>query len=235
MGLKMAKRGRPIDPITADKTATVLARVSPDTRERLERAAEENGVSLSREIEARISSSFNPGAANEWGSKETYEFCVLVSHTLSTLRNVTGECWLNDPYTFEQAKQAIATVIDALRPPGRVSVPTTLVHLRTSALVGKEKAALKKSLLKASIGAQHAMNVITSLPQYAGQYGREARRNLEAELRNPLREAQLGAVVKMQEIGRKLLPRIGRVRGSVPDWLYQQRAGAAKRKQSDEK
>jgi hypothetical protein len=120
----VAKRKKP-GPVSRGKTATVIARVTPDTRKLLESAARKAGHSLSREIEDRLDASFIrlEKRVEEFGDVTTYSICRLIAIALSDIKRETGHPWHRHPWVYEQARAAIDQMLSYFRPPGDAEFP----------------------------------------------------------------------------------------------------------------
>jgi hypothetical protein len=120
----VAKRKKP-GPVSRGKTATVIARVTPDTRKLLESAARKAGHSLSREIEDRLDASFIrlQKRVEEFGDFTTYTICRLIAVALSDIKNETGHPWHRHPWVYEHARAAIDQLLSYFRPPGDAEFP----------------------------------------------------------------------------------------------------------------
>ena len=207
----MARTGRPKDPELRGKTETILARVSPETRDKLEAAAQESGWSLSREIETRLAASLTlPGDDQKWGGQDTYAFCRAIARLIRVERYVTQECWLQDRFTFDRIAKDIERLLHRLRPPGNPKVPPNIVHLRTSALKGKALAELRRQLLRGSYEGEEADQFLFDLKEYAGPFGQQREKLIRENALNPRQAIEMGHLAEMKGIGDRLLPKIDR-------------------------
>ena len=121
----MAKRGK-------SPRAQVPLRIPEAQRARIEKAAKARGVSMNAEIVERLERSFQ--TEDRLGGPRVAGLIEIVAATMklvgeqaafwvdsSRLHNQGG--WLDQPYGFEQAKQAAESVIEAHRPPGKIVQP----------------------------------------------------------------------------------------------------------------
>jgi hypothetical protein len=119
---------RPRKEAADKKTAHLSTRFRADLRERLQAAADANGVKLSEEVSNRLQLSFEMDEQIEkrFGGKRNYWVFQLVADQIKYLEHVTGHSYWEDRYTFDQAKSCLATVFNTLRPRGRSTIPKAL-------------------------------------------------------------------------------------------------------------
>jgi hypothetical protein len=119
----MGKRGpQPRGPYPGRRSVTSW-RMRPETRDRLERAAEKSGRSMSQEIEDRLQRTFEDDKAMEsFGGERIYAVMRLFSLVIDATRprRVSREAWLEDPLLFDRAVKGIAALLELIRPPGPV-------------------------------------------------------------------------------------------------------------------
>ena len=153
--------------------ATLSTRIHASTRKALERAAAENKRTLSREIERRLRRSFDDDAkiTELLGGRELFGLLQIIASSLTVVGDfafstragrlgASGE-WLNDPYAFDQALQAVVAVLEAVRPPGDPSPPDIGVVMKAhgkEAPAGKRAQAFNKVL--SSLGAQASIHFL---------------------------------------------------------------------------
>ena len=109
-------------------------RVTPEMKERIEKAAELSGRSQSQEAELRLERSFDQedllsevlGLA--FGKQLAGVLMMLgyamleAGRSASSVRTAErGKNWIDDPYAYEQAVKAAADVLDAIHPPGKAT------------------------------------------------------------------------------------------------------------------
>lgn len=99
----------------------ILARVSPELRDRLQAAADEEGHSLSREIEQRLAESISEPDRTEKsvGGRTTAEFLRGVAYLLRLTEHETGRRWWQDLFTFEDCRKTVDLWFARFRPSGR--------------------------------------------------------------------------------------------------------------------
>jgi hypothetical protein len=101
------------------KGATLGARISIETRKMLESAAKTNQRSMSEEAEIRLAHSLSEERTpNYW---LLWAFADLVKQA----GMMTGQDWIDDPFTHEVARQAIIQFFDAIRPRGEAKMPSS--------------------------------------------------------------------------------------------------------------
>jgi hypothetical protein len=205
----MGKRGP-----TARRTATHTGvRLDAALREMLAAAAKDNGQTLSREIETRLSKSFESDAAKaDWGGEKTYYFCKLVASMFSHLRITTGVSWFDDAYTFEHAKQAISVLMEFMRPSGSAKPSSDAFPFERRWLQGKKKAAslktFRKTLEERWWGVIEAQRVVDELEKHSGSRGAQ---ELEWLRQCGSSEERVAEFIKTRGIATILLSKIGRV------------------------
>jgi hypothetical protein len=104
------------------RTGALTARISHATREMLEREAERNDQSLSREVECRLDRSFDDKDA---APNHIRALAHAVALLATQIERVTGERWYDGAFTGEALRHGIETLIFhfAQRPTGEVRVP----------------------------------------------------------------------------------------------------------------
>lgn len=213
----MGKRGP-----TPRRTATHTGvRLDAALREMLAAAAKDNGQTLSREIESRLSKSFESDAAKaDWGGEKTYYFCKLVASMFSHLRITTGVSWFDDAYTFEHAKQAISVLMEFMRPTGNAKPSSDAFPFERRWLQGERKAAslkaFRKTLEERRWGVIEAQRVVDELEKHDGARGA---RELAWLRQNGSSAEGVAEFIKTREIATILLPKIGRV--GVPKEVHE--------------
>jgi hypothetical protein len=132
MGQKVERRrrGRPTKDAKA-KRAIFSTRITAELRVALERAAKDSGKSLSNEIEARLLRSFEHEAEIKrvlaaFGGEQNYAVLRFIAEVIRRIDAATGRRWTDDPWSFNQVRQAIAYLLDEWRPDGDVVKPATL-------------------------------------------------------------------------------------------------------------
>lgn len=130
---------RPKNPELADKTVRIDARVSPDTRKGLEDAAAASGVSLSREIEERLRTSFAKDGAMGDGARREIEFLLWALRLLiERVEGLTGAEWQADGFTRDAVADGVRWFVSSFGPavdgsPPPPSFPTTVPFLDEAA------------------------------------------------------------------------------------------------------
>jgi hypothetical protein len=113
-------------------TATITVRVRPEVRAELDRERKRNRLSLSQEIQKRLTASFdNLGRKQQpktygWTEEEIARnraLAALVGQLAARLERATGASWRRDRYTFDALVAAIGMMLDRMTPAGAVAVP----------------------------------------------------------------------------------------------------------------
>lgn len=114
----MGKRGPP-----PKKGATLGARITIDTRKKLEAAKRASGLSLSEEAENRLARSLSEEKETEHWILQILRECMRAADMF------TGRSWLEDPFTFDAMVSVITKLLVAFRPGGEVAMPETTTVL----------------------------------------------------------------------------------------------------------
>jgi hypothetical protein len=131
MATKTGQRGRPTKPAKEGEKTTLSLRVTPEMKSRLEEAGIAAGRNLSQEAEMRLEWSFRQqdllndtlnltygrplsGLVQTIGRVMQHAGTAAAFMATKSLNGAAD--WLNNSYGFEQAVQAVATVLEAARP-----------------------------------------------------------------------------------------------------------------------
>jgi hypothetical protein len=117
---------KPIDR-AGPKTETILARVRPELKRRIELAARATGNqnSMSREIVLLLELGLKAREDNR-RDDPMRALCYLIAETANACRAFTGPDdkplfdWLSDPFVFRAFKLAVAQLLDWLEPKGEI-------------------------------------------------------------------------------------------------------------------
>ena len=101
------------------KSATLTTRITPETRAELERSAQEQGRSLSQEVEFRLKAFV--GQTRK--PAHIRSLAKAVSLLVTQIEQKTGRRWLNDPFTADAARQGIAALLARISPASDGPVP----------------------------------------------------------------------------------------------------------------
>ena len=133
------KPGRPGRPRTAGERVPLGLRVTTELKAKLDHAAKESGRSQSQEAELRLEHSLKSESALyealdlAYGRELTAILLALARalHLTGTRAVFAGDMtkiefkeWMRDPYAFDQAVTAANVIMEAFRPPGKISVPS---------------------------------------------------------------------------------------------------------------
>ena len=106
------------------RTAVFSTRLQPDTRARLEKAAQRNGRGLSQELEHRLRRTFveDDKAVEFYGTEQNAAIVRLIGLTLRTAATRTSRRgrhqWLKEQWLFDNVMDAIAHMLLWFRPGG---------------------------------------------------------------------------------------------------------------------
>jgi TraY domain len=132
------RRDRPIKPAEASKRLSLGLKVTPQIKERLERAAEESGRTQSQEAEVRLELSFNRedllGEAMSLAyGRELAGLLMMLGTTMHDVGRSAGfsatftiegaNAWWSHPYAYDQVVQAVVRLLEAARPVGERRPP----------------------------------------------------------------------------------------------------------------
>jgi hypothetical protein len=113
-------RGRPPAGEFKGKSTVFTTRIRPDLRERLAESAEQNGRSLSQEVERRLSDSFRLDDRMEdaFGSADNFWTMRIIAMALENSHSIHGssKSWRQDPQAFDSAMKVVVKTLEALRP-----------------------------------------------------------------------------------------------------------------------
>src|SRR5579871_4330008 len=121
----MGKRGPKARGSYASKGSTLSARITIETRTRLDEASRTSGLSLSAEVEKRLRDSF-VAEKDRPRDSTAGAFLEMILQVFQNASNVTGQDWLSNAYTFELAVSAVAQFLMHFRPEGAATVPETM-------------------------------------------------------------------------------------------------------------
>ena len=112
------KLGRPSLPLGEKKLAPLGFRPTPGMRESLERAAQENGRSVSKEIESRLEASFvdEDSRDREYGGKAMRALLRILGNVADIIETRTGKSWDKDGDTYTRVKAAWDEIIRSWGP-----------------------------------------------------------------------------------------------------------------------
>jgi hypothetical protein len=160
----MARTGRPKEAHTRD--ARVSLRISKTLHEALNHSrntraeADRRSHSLNEEIELRLWEAVNMGdrLASHFGGEENAVLFEIITQLIGKIETGSGGGnWLDSPFMFEQAMQAITTLLETLRPPGDAqALPETVRRWAPSAQehvknIGQRSAFDALALLRAAL------------------------------------------------------------------------------------
>lgn len=100
---------------SAVKLAPLNMRTSPQLRQQIEKAADENGRSLTQEVERRLVTSFIFDEVR--GGPHIGAFANMLSSVIQTIENRMGAKWTDDPATHAAVRAAAEHLLDWNRPP----------------------------------------------------------------------------------------------------------------------
>lgn len=115
----MAKSGPRPRGEFGSKGATLSARITVSTRERLAEEARRNNRSLSAELEARLTKSFGDQEdLRDFGSDQTYALLRIVSEVIKRAQGIVGKRWYEDRFAFDLVAETVRITWGAFRPGG---------------------------------------------------------------------------------------------------------------------
>lgn len=159
--------GRPKDPEAEGKTEQINVRVSPETRRMLEKAADENGVKLSREIERRLASTFSDWHGQFAVTPETVALLSALKNVLIRVEEGTGARWHTDTFTCRGVAEAVAMLFTELEPAGDGKPPSTFPAHLPAGFDDELRAMFVEKYSDSGFGRVCAANFLTLLRQDA--------------------------------------------------------------------
>lgn len=177
----MARRGPKPRPEATKKAGQMTLRLSQALRDRLQQAADSNGVTLSTEISNRLEETLDAGTATtkEFGGLQTYAVCRLIADALGGVRMQTGHSWLEDRFSYDHAITAINEIVEYFKPNGPNKVPDDLPILQQ--FEGRERTREKKAWATIEVGKWAAQTAIVRFQAAIEDPNNDA----YAELRRP--------------------------------------------------
>jgi hypothetical protein len=102
-------------------TSVISVRMPKEMRENLKRAAKRSGRSITQELLSRLKESFVQDRKN-YRDPATRALCFLISELAENIHKGTPD-WRSDPFLFRAFKLAVAQLLDALEPTGKIETP----------------------------------------------------------------------------------------------------------------
>jgi hypothetical protein len=121
-------RGRKPKPEETRKSASISARISVGTRLALDKAATAGKRSISEEIDARLTASFEVESegVSRWGSTpQARALAALLCRVIDAVEEDTGARFHKDRFTYDHVCKASGRILDAFRPEGSDGPPST--------------------------------------------------------------------------------------------------------------
>lgn len=156
-------------PRAPSDTVDLKVRMREPLRAALEKAASETGGSMNAEAVRRLEASFERSNLHRevlslmYGS-QLGGLLMMIGSTLhdvgphaafSSTHTLEGsQRWLDDPYAFDQAVNAVNGILEALRPPGEPMVPPSLTSLgQIDPALGRSAADMGRGFASAMVSA----------------------------------------------------------------------------------
>ncbi len=124
--------GRPKRKPTPGTRASLGLRVTAETKQRLDDAAEQSGRSQSQEAELRLERTF--AAEDRLGGPNMVDLMETIASVMKSTGEIAGFLasgrimnqgeWMGVPFAFEQARRAAVDILEHHRPPGAIVEPT---------------------------------------------------------------------------------------------------------------
>jgi hypothetical protein len=160
---------KPKGPIVSNG-AWMQARITEDLRTSLERAAAENGRSLSQEAQVRLKESFDLPARmqKDWGPPDVRELARLVSRVVRSVHNSVGGnpfleagdlAWHRNAFTHAAVETAIKTVLASYKPAEPMETPPEV--MKRASWVSPDQA--DKVTTPESVGLSCAMGLLDQI------------------------------------------------------------------------
>jgi hypothetical protein len=129
----MSKPGRP--PLSEEerKSAHLSVRIPTDLRDKLVEFSRQSDPkrTLSEEVTYRLQRSFESSeqvASKRFGSTNDYLLFLIIANVIKVAERFTHKTWRQDLYTFRQAKLIISTILNYVKPAGKLVIPDNLVN-----------------------------------------------------------------------------------------------------------
>lgn len=120
-----ARRGRPPKGNFINKSQTLTTRITPKLKKALEKAAKENGRSVSQETELRLRNSFDTSLQNNtphsqlietMGGEKSFALLRLMGFIISHIQECMGKTWDEDKDTNWHIRLALPAIYNWLSP-----------------------------------------------------------------------------------------------------------------------
>lgn len=184
----MGKRGPAPGP--ARKGTPTGIRFDVELKERIAAAATEAGRSFSEEVVRRLSLSlaFDRQRTLAFDDPAAEALVTYIAYALDQIEDQCAAPWSRDPWTFEQASEAIREVVSFFRPVGAFEVPDSAKVIRALRAVGQEDVAeIMKVQLKEAGPGKLIGKMVMAWAEEAAEDGADAK----PELRRLIPIAQL--------------------------------------------
>ena len=193
-------------------TAQLKLRVRETVRHRLESAARTNGWPLNKEIERRLSASFE--VEDQAGGAQTAALLRLIAADISAIEAETGHRWSEDYATWQAVRETLKELIPSALTRYRPPLPNEdeyMAQVVGEQVLAAEMAKVAEELTSLGFPAVHRLNALaragghgsdwldTNVPQtVAGHPAEQEVRRLYARLKtlSDDREAALNAAIE---------------------------------------
>jgi predicted transcriptional regulator len=143
------------------KTATLTTRITPETREGLDRAAQESGLSLSQEVEYRLDRSL---LRERNRAPDVLALAEAVAQVTEKVQEATGKHWREDAFTGVAVRHGIDFLIRHFAARGAPVIPPS-VEEATARMLPE---ANERDRSPAGVGEIEAGRVITLIEYFWG-------------------------------------------------------------------
>jgi hypothetical protein len=127
----MGRRGPQPRPTAEKRERPTGVRLKAELRDQLQRAADDGGVTLSREIERRLARSFEETQKmyDLFYGQKTFWLFQRIAGVVGNLEFQTKKRWWEDRFTFDLVADAITAALEVVKPKGRPIVPSHMRNL----------------------------------------------------------------------------------------------------------
>jgi hypothetical protein len=182
-----------------DATSAFQLRLRPATKQALAEAAARNGRPINSEIAARLERSLEHEHEREHENEDVGRLLRALGEMLTTVgeraaRTAGATDWTRSPWAYQQAAVAAGIVLQALRPPGEVTLPVVEFDPELVAKFGEAASRDAATVIQQQLGAataDHLLGPVGTGTFYAGP--REFQRLLGPELAGRIEANRLAA------------------------------------------
>jgi hypothetical protein len=131
---KEKRLGRPVKAPTPGKRVSLGLKVTAEIKQRIDEEARKSGRTQSQQAELMIERGFEQEQqiVDVFGSHEIYGLARTLGVIVDSTRRMAGfepgkandpDAWIHHPYAYDQVVKAVTSLLETLRPPGKIEQP----------------------------------------------------------------------------------------------------------------